>query len=125
VINTKKIEGQLKKMVRLYNEVYPLIEGLPFTQPSDPDSSPLHYFRQAASLCNEAEATINQFEQVLMRRIELFEQLIKKVIEWDMQDEFLNDEDKAVVRKVMTEKRQALRKLGQNRKTLAIVQKVK
>lgn len=85
--SSRAVKSRLEKLEALAEEIEPLIEGLPFEGPKDTNQSPLHYFSQAASLYNQTEEFFRVLAEHLDERIDAFEKLINKVVEWDLENE--------------------------------------
>lgn len=100
MLKTVKLIVELKKMQKLYDEVYPLIDGLPFKGSHAPDEAPLHYFSQAASLCNLAESLIDKLIDHVKERNIAFMNLLLKINEWENRIESPAPEETELIERI-------------------------
>lgn len=108
-ITSAKIVKLLKEMEELYTDIYPLIEGLPFDGPRDPNESALPYFRRAAGICNSAEAFCKSLEEYLGERVREMRHCIHQVVIWDVEHEGLNAKEVEDYRKMLKGRNKQIR----------------
>ena len=118
-----RLEKNIKALQQHMKNIEPLIEGLPFSGPVELDQSPLHYFSKAASLHNGTEAFFASLNEHLEERCKEFEKLVNQVAEWDLDNEGLNDNDKAIFRRL--QKRYDKRVKGAIKRMVGVGQKQK